>query len=89
MATPMYTPRETTNAREQAFGRKLTLIGAVLTGIGGIGILATAIINAISFNLLGILTGPISGLAWLSLVAGVAVFVWGFTKIRDARAARH
>lgn len=89
MARYGYTPPEAISARDGAFGRKLTLIGAVMTGLGGIGILAMSIINVVSFGLLGILTGPIAGLAWLSLIGGVVVFVIGFNKIRTAREGRN
>lgn len=85
MARYGYTPPETTHARKEAQGRQLTLLGAVLIGLGGIGIILSSVLKAVW---LGILGGPIGGLAWLSLLAGAGVFWWGFTTIRDARANR-
>jgi hypothetical protein len=81
----LYTPPEAINARQQASGRKLTLLGAVLTGLGGVGIILSSVLNAVW---LGILGGPISSLSWLALLVGVGVFAWGFLKIKDARGSR-
>lgn len=86
MARYGYTPPEAINARKEAQGRQMTLLGAVLVGLGGIGIIFATILKAVW---LGILGGPIGGLAWLSLLVGAGVFWWGFSTIRDARANRH
>ena len=85
MARYGYTPPEAINARKEAQGRQMTLVGAVLTGLGGIGILLSTVLKAVW---LGILGGPIGALSWLSLLIGVGVFWWGFTTIRDARSKR-
>lgn len=85
MARYGYTPPEAENARKEAQGRQMTLIGAVLVGFGGIGIILSVVLKAVW---LGILGGPIGGLSWLALLVGGGVFWWGFTTIRDARATR-
>jgi hypothetical protein len=79
-----YTPPEGIAARERALGKKLTLVGVVLGGVGVAGIVASMILNAL---FLGILGGPISSLAWLSLLVGAGLFFWGFNKIKYARSA--
>lgn len=79
-----YTPPEGIAARERALGKKLTLVGAVLGGLGVAGIVLSMILNAL---FLGIIGGPVSSLAWLSLLIGAGLFFWGFNKIRDARSA--
>jgi hypothetical protein len=85
MARYGYTPPEAVNARKEAQGRQMTLVGAVLVGFGGIGIILSTILKVVW---LGILGGPIGGLSWLALLVGAGVFWWGFTAIRDARATR-
>jgi hypothetical protein len=85
MARYGYTPPETTNARKEAQGRQMTLAGAVLVGLGGIGIILSTVLKAVW---LGILGGPIGALSWLALLGGAGVFWWGFTTIRDARSTR-
>ena len=85
MARYGYTPPETTNARKEAQGRQMTLLGAVLVILGGIGIILSTILKVVW---LGILGGPLGGLAWLALLVGGGVFWWGFSTIRDARASR-
>ena len=85
MARYGYTPPEATNARKEAQGRQMTLIGAVLVGFGGIGIMLSTVLKAVW---LGILGGPVGALSWLALLIGAGVFGWGFTMIRDARANR-
>lgn len=85
MARYGYTPPEATNARKEAQGRQMTLLGAVLVILGGIGIILSTILKVVW---LGILGGPLGGLAWLALLVGGGVFWWGFSTIRDARASR-
>lgn len=85
MARYGYTPPEAINARREAQGRQMTLLGAVLVILGGIGIILSTILKVVW---LGILGGPLGGLAWLALLVGGGVFWWGFTTIRDARATR-
>jgi hypothetical protein len=85
MARYGYTPPEAINARKEAQGRQMTLLGAVLVILGGVGIILSTILKVIW---LGILGGPLGGLAWLALLVGGGVFWWGFTTIRDARASR-
>ncbi len=85
MARYGYTPPEATNARKEAQGRQMTLLGAVLVILGGVGIILSTILKVVW---LGILGGPLGGLAWLALLVGGGVFWWGFTTIRDARANR-
>lgn len=85
MARYGYTPPEAINARKEAQGRQLTLLGAVLVILGGIGIILSTILKVVW---LGILGGPLGGIAWLALLVGGGVFWWGFTTIRDARASR-
>ncbi len=85
MARYGYTPPEATNARKEAQGRQMTLLGAVLVILGGVGIILSTILKVVW---LGILGGPLGGLAWLALLVGGGVFWWGFTTIRDARATR-
>jgi hypothetical protein len=63
----------------------MTLLGAVLVILGGIGIILSTVLKAVW---LGILGGPLGALAWLALLVGGGVFWWGFTTIRDARATR-
>jgi hypothetical protein len=85
MARYGYTPPEAVNARKEAQGRQMTVIGAVLMGLGVIGIVLSTVLKAVW---LGILGGPIGGLSWLALLVGGGVFWWGFSSIRDARANR-
>ena len=85
MARYGYNPPEAINARKEAQGRQMTLLGAVLVILGGIGIILSTILKVVW---LGILGGPLGGLAWLALLVGGGVFWWGFTTIRDARATR-
>ncbi len=85
MARYGYTPPEAINARKEAQGRQMTLLGAVLVILGGVGIILSTILKVVW---LGILGGPLGGLAWLALLVGGGVFWWGFTTIRDARANR-
>lgn len=85
MARYGYTPPEAINARKEAQGRQMTLLGAVLVLLGGVGIILSTILKVVW---LGILGGPLGGLAWLALLVGGGVFWWGFTTIRDARASR-
>lgn len=85
MAGYGYTPPEAINARKEAQGRQMTLLGAVLVILGGIGIILSTVLKAVW---LGILGGPLGALAWLALLVGGGVFWWGFTTIRDARATR-
>ena len=85
MARYGYTPPEAINARKEAQGRQMTLLGAVLVILGGVGIILSTILKVVW---LGILGGPLGGLAWLALLVGAGVFWWGFTTIRDARASR-
>jgi hypothetical protein len=85
MARYGYTPPEAINARKEAQGRQMTLLGAVLVILGGIGIILSTILKVVW---LGILGGPLGGLAWLALLVGGGVFWWGFSTIRDARANR-
>ena len=85
MARYGYTPPEATNARKEAQGRQMTLLGAVLVILGGVGIILSTILKVVW---LGILGGPLGGLAWLALLVGGGVFWWGFSTIRDARASR-
>ena len=66
MARYGYTPPEATNARKEAQGRQLTLFGAALVGLGGIGIILSSVLKAVW---LGILGGPIGALSWLALLA--------------------
>ena len=80
-----YTPPDAVNARKEAQGRQMTLVGAVLVGFGGIGIILSTILKVVW---LGILGGPIGALSWLAQLIGAGVFWWGFTTIRDARANR-
>ena len=63
----------------------MTLLGAVLVILGGVGIILSTILKVVW---LGILGGPLGGLAWLALLVGGGVFWWGFSTIRDARASR-
>ena len=85
MARYGYTPPEAINARKEAQGRQMTLLGALLVILGGVGIILSTILKVVW---LGILGGPLGGLAWLALLVGGGVFWWGFTTIRDARATR-
>ncbi len=85
MARYGYTPPEATNARKEAQGRQMTLLGAVLVILGGVGIILSTILKVVW---LGILGGPLGGLSWLALLVGGGVFWWGFSTIRDARASR-
>ena len=85
MARYGYTPPEAINARKEAQGRQMTLLGAVLVILSGIGIILSTVLKAVW---LGILGGPLGALAWLALLVGGGVFWWGFTTIRDARATR-
>jgi hypothetical protein len=85
MARYGYIPPEAINARKEAQGRQMTLLGAVLVILGGIGIILSTVLKAVW---LGILGGPLGALAWLALLVGGGVFWWGFTTIRDARATR-
>ncbi len=85
MARYGYTPPEATNARKEAQGRQMTLLGAVLVILGGVGIILSTILKVVW---LGILGGPLGALAWLALLVGGGVFWWGFSTIRDARASR-
>lgn len=85
MARYGYTPPEAINARKEAQGRQMTLLGAVLVILGGVGIILSTILKVVW---LGILGGPLGGLAWLALLVGGGVFWWGFSTIRDARASR-
>ena len=85
MARYGYTPPEAINARKEAQGRQMTLLGAVLVILGGVGIILSTILKVVW---LGILGGPLGGLAGLALLVGGGVFWWGFTTIRDARANR-
>ena len=90
MARYGYTPPEATNARKEAQGRQMTLLGAVLVILGGVGIILSTILKVVWLGILGgPLGGPLGGLAWLALLVGGGVFWWGFTTIRDARASRH
>ena len=85
MARYGYTPPEAIIARKEAQGRQMTLLGALLVILGGVGIILSTILKVVW---LGILGGPLGGLAWLALLVGGGVFWWGFTTIRDARANR-
>ncbi len=38
---------------------------------------------------LGFLGGPIGGLAWLAVLVGGGLFVYGFLQIKEARESRH
>jgi hypothetical protein len=79
-----YTPPEGLRARQRANGKKLTLIGAVVGGLGAAGIILSMVLNAL---FLGIIGGPISSLAWLALIVGAGLFFWGFNLIKDAHGA--
>ncbi len=85
MARYGYTPPEAINARKEAQGRQMTLLGAVLAILGVVGIILSTLLKVVW---LGILGGPLGGLAWLALLVGGGVFWWGFTTIRHARASR-
>lgn len=79
-----YTPPESIAARKRAAGRKLTLIGAVLCGAGLAGVVLSFVLDAL---FLGVIGRPVASLAWLALIGGLGVFVWGTAMIRDARSA--
>ncbi|HVY90703.1 MAG TPA: hypothetical protein VG942_17690 [Hyphomonadaceae bacterium] len=81
-----YTPQEGIAARKRAAGKKLTTAGATLVGLGILGIiLATAL--KITW-ILGFIGGPIGGLAWLAVLVGVGLFVYGFLQLKEARESR-
>jgi hypothetical protein len=74
-----YTSPEAANAEKRRFGQKLTLAGAL--GI----VLATVL--KITW-VLGFLGGPLGGLAWLAVVVGGGLFVYGFLQIKSAHENR-
>jgi len=81
-----YTPPEGLAARKRETGKKLTTAGATLVGLGVLGIiLATAL--KITW-ILGFIGGPIGGLAWLAVLVGIGLFVYGFLQIKEARETR-
>ena len=82
MAESMYTPPEGVAAKDRALGKQLTLAGAVLFIAGAVGTVLSVILKVVW---LGILGGPIGFLSGLALVAGLAAFYYGYTKIKGAR----
>ena len=80
-----YVPPESISAEKRRLGQKATVAGAVLAGLGVIGIGLSTILKVVW---LGILGGPIGALSWLALIIGVAVFVYGFLQIKAARESR-
>ena len=82
-----YTPPEAANAQKRRWGQKLTAAGAVLVGAGILGIvLATGL--KITW-ILGFLGGAVGGLAWLAVLLGAGLFVYGFLQIKEARQSGH
>ena len=77
-----YTSPEAANVEKRRNGEKLTTAGVIAAGAGIVGIVLSMILKVIW---LGILGGPIAGLSWLALIAGVVLFVVGFNQIKAAR----
>lgn len=81
-----YTPPEGVSARKRAMGKKLTAAGVTLVGFGILGIILATVLK-ITW-ILGFIGGPIGGLAWLAVLVGAGLFVYGFLQIREARDGR-
>jgi hypothetical protein len=81
-----YTSPEAANAEKRRFGQKLTVAGAVLAGFGILGIVLATVLK-ITW-VLGFLGGPLGGLAWLAVLVGGGLFVYGFIQIKSAHESR-
>lgn len=81
-----YTSPDAANAEKRRLGRKLTLAGAVLAGLGVLGIVLATVLK-ITW-ILGFLGGPLGGIAWLAVLVGAGLFVYGFLQIRSAHENR-
>ena len=77
-----YTSPETANVAKRRMGQKLTLAGAVIAGFGILGIVLATVLK-ITW-ILGFIGGPLGGLAWLAVLAGGGLFVYGFLQIKSA-----
>jgi hypothetical protein len=80
-----YVPPETISTEKRRLGQKATVAGAVLAGLGVIGIGLSTILKVVW---LGILGGPIGALSWLALIIGAGLFIYGFLQIKAARESR-
>jgi hypothetical protein len=81
-----YTSPEAANVEKRRLGQKLTLAGAVIAGFGILGIVLATVLK-ITW-ILGFIGGPIGGLAWLAVLVGGGLFVYGFLQIKTARENR-
>jgi hypothetical protein len=79
-----YVPPEQAAAQTRSWGYRLMPIGAVVFGLGVVGILVAVVLKAVW---LGVLGGPIASLSWLALIAGGACFLYGFSKAKAAKAS--
>jgi len=81
-----YTSPDAANVEKRRMGQKLTLAGAVIAGFGILGIVLATVLK-ITW-ILGFLGGPLSGLAWLAVLVGGGLFVYGFLQIKSAHVNR-
>jgi hypothetical protein len=81
-----YTSPEAANAEKRRFGQKLTVAGAVIAGFGLLGIVLATVLK-ITW-VLGFVGGPLGGLAWLAVLVGGGLFVYGFLQIKAAHENR-
>lgn len=81
-----YTSPDAANVEKRRLGQKLTLAGAVIAGFGILGIVLATVLK-ITW-ILGFLGGPLGGLAWLAVLVGGGLFVYGFLQIKSAHANR-
>lgn len=77
-----YTPPAAIAARRRADGRKLTLAGAVLGGVGAAGLVLVTLLDLVWLRPIANALEPLAGIA---LVLGVIAFFVGFSMIRGAR----
>lgn len=81
-----YTSPEAANVEKRRWGQKLTVAGAVIAGFGILGIVLATVLK-ITW-VLGFLGGPLGGLAWLAVLVGGGLFVYGFLQIKSAHENR-
>ena len=81
-----YTSPEAAIVEKRRWGQKLTLAGAVIAGFGILGIVLATVLK-ITW-VLGFLGGPLGGVAWLAVLVGGGLFVYGFLQIKSAHENR-
>jgi hypothetical protein len=81
-----YTSPEAANVEKRRWGQKLTVAGAVIAGFGILGIVLATVLK-ITW-VLGFVGGPLGGLAWLAVLVGGGLFVYGFLQIKSAHENR-